>query len=101
MLAKINRVLRKINIPINTLSILVAIVIGIAHVYLPFTSLLGLILGILMAVSGSISMAISYYFTSKNTQDEEGPPLRNTPASNAFLGLAVPMLLLNTANSFF
>ncbi len=108
MLAKVNRVLRKIGIPINILNILVGILIGIAHVYLPFASLFGLILGILMSVSGSVSMAISYYFTSKNSQKHNAPAnqeaqrsLRNTPASNAFLALTVPMLLLTTASSFF
>lgn len=108
MLAKINRVMRKIGTPINILNIIVGILIGIAHVYLPFTSLFGLVLGILMALSGSVSMAISYYFTSKNSQrhnaptnQEERPPLKNTRASNVFLGVAVPMLLLNTAGSFF
>ncbi len=107
MIAKINRFIRKLSIPINIFNILIGLLIGIAHVYLPFTSILGLVLGILMALSGSVSMGISYWFTSKNTaapqvaNEEERPPLENTPESKAFLAMAVPMLLLNTASSFF
>lgn len=107
MLAKFNRVVRKLSIPINIFNIIIGLLVGIAHVYLPFTSLFGLVLGVLMAISGSISMGISYWFTSKNSEthntisQEARPALRSTRESKTFLAVALPMLLLNTASSFF
>lgn len=109
MLEKVNAVLHNIVKPLNIINIIVGFFIGIAYVYLPFTSILGLILGIVMATSGTASMAISYYFTSKNTSNKKTPaknekkqePLKNTPKSNLFLCLTIPTILLCAVSSFF
>jgi|GEM_PF-6771651 len=108
MLSEFNQIVRKIGTPLNIINLVVGLLSGIAHVYLPIPSLTGLILGILMAVSGSATMAISYYYTSKNSQihntgaqQKKELILKDTPASKRFLVFALPMLLLNTASSFF
>jgi|GEM_PF-6809389 len=105
MLRKVNAGLRKIGIPLNIINVIVGLMLGVAYVYVPFASIGGLILGILMAVSGSSTMAISYYFTSKNSQQadqtNQQSPLKHTAWSTGFLLLALPMILLNAAASFF
>jgi uncharacterized membrane protein (DUF485 family) len=112
-LRRINAGLHKISTPLNIINILVGLLIGIAHVYIPLTSVWGLVLGILMASSSSVSMSLNYYFTSQNTAENganqpnnrarEATPLRreHTTKSNLFLGVVIPMILLNAAASFF
>ena len=110
MLKKFNAILNKLSMPLNVINIIVGLLIGIAHVYIPLTSILGLVLGIIMALSGSAVMGISYYFTAKNTNENadksgakkaEPEEREHTLKSKIFLGIAIPMILLNAAGSFF
>lgn len=114
---KINKFLNKIGLVVNGLNILIGLVISVAYVYLPFTSLIGLALGIIMAASGAVTLGISYYFTAKNiatntdknadtknTEKEiifDQPVKKNTALSTSFLCVAVPCLLINAVGSFF
>lgn len=107
----INHFLRIIGIPLNIFNIIVGLFIGIAYVYIPLTSMLGLCLGIIMALSGAVTLGISYFFTTKNVTvkqpvqaqqiAEAAIPAKNNALSNAFLCLALPCLLINSASSFF
>lgn len=111
MLREINAVLHKVSTPLNIINIFVGLLIGIAHVYIPLTSVFGLILGILMATSSSVSIGLNYYFTSQNTgesvanrQSNRGDASQrreHTTKSNLFLGFVIPMILLNSSASFF
>lgn len=104
MLDKLNAFLKKLVFPINIVNIIVGILLGIAHVYIPFTSLFGLIFGVVTAISGSVMMGVSYYFTAKNTSiplKKEKPPTKHTFASNLFLLSMLPVILLTAISSFF
>ncbi|OGT54412.1 MAG: hypothetical protein A3F43_04840 [Gammaproteobacteria bacterium RIFCSPHIGHO2_12_FULL_42_10] len=110
---KLNTFLRKASISLNITNILVGLVIGIAHVYLPLAGPFGLVLGILTAVSCSVSIGISYYFTYKTTDRDQSTKQKQAKDTEpkqkrrrfwlniAFLGLAVPMILLNAVAGFF
>lgn len=110
LLAKLNVYLRKIVFPLNIFNIIVGLVMGIAYVYIPFTSIIGLLLGIATAISGSATMGISYYFTAKNTQpsdekkknaETETTQYKDNIGSTLFLIAFLPMIFLNSAASFF
>ena len=111
-LRKFNAFLHKVSTPLNIINIVVGLLVGIAHVYIPLTSIFGLLLCILMATSSSVSIGLNYYFTSQNTAENattlqnnnrDGAILKreHTRKSNLFLGFVIPMILLNSAASFF
>lgn len=102
----LNRFARKINMPINYANIVVGLLIGVLHVVIPIPTLGGLILGCVMAVAGSISIAISNYFTAQKSAPEKttgkAPTQRkDTQKSNTFLAIALPCMLLNVGACFF
>lgn len=103
MLDRFNKIIRKICIPLNIINVLVGLILGIAYVYIPLATIGGLILGTLMAISGSTSIAISYYFTNRHSKpvDNKKPIRRHTSKSTAFLCAAIPMIFLNSGASFF
>lgn len=88
----------------NVINIIVGLLLGVAHIYIPFTSIFGLVFGVVTAISGSIMIGISYYFTAKNTPvipKEEKPPTKHSLSSNIFLALSLPVIALNSIASFF
>lgn len=107
---RMNDYLRKLAMPINLLNTMVGLVIGILHVYIPIPSTLGLALGVIMSLAGSVSIGMSYFFTTSKTakpkptttnEQTETTTLKSTRSSTIFLCVAIPCMLLNTGASFF
>ncbi len=92
--------MNRLSKPLNVISMIVGLVIGIAHVYLPIPSIGGLIMGIIMALSGTVSMGVNYYFTEKNSS-RPIPPKQDTRRSTIFLFTAAPLLLFSVGSCFF
>ena len=112
LLKKINNILHKIAIRLSVINVIVGLLLGIAYVYLPFTSIFGLVLGIIMAISSSASMGMNYFFTSKNTRQnpqtnatdtaiKKKTVMKHTKASVAILCVGLPIAILSAASSFF
>jgi hypothetical protein len=107
LLTKINTVLHTIGKYLNVINTITGLFIGLAYVYLPFPSIPGLVFGIIMVLSSTATMGISYYFTSKNTLNpkEQNHPekksfLSASTKARLFLSLAVPFIFINTVANF-
>lgn len=107
----LNNILRKIGIPFNAVNTVVGLVMSIAYVYIPLPSAGGLAFGVVMAVSSSACVAISYYFTTKNSKSNTVKEIdlesnmeigyKNTKGSNVFIAALVPLIMLSSVSSYF